>query len=122
MPIHYRIDPALGVVFQEWSGVVGPTELLAHWQQVLDDPEATRCRRVLSDLGHVQLALDREDVTEAFRQALAPRMGSDWLLAIVVTEVKQLRLAHHFQGLASWLSRDAVFSNREQALAWLLSQ
>jgi hypothetical protein len=122
MPITYRLDTSLGVLVQEWSGEVSKAELIAHWQQLLDDPAATGCRRMLSDLGQVQLAFEREELSQAFVQTLAPRMGTDWVLAIVVTQVQQLRLAHHFQGLASWLSRDAVFSSREQALAWLLSQ
>ena len=80
-------------------------------------------RKSLSDLRGATLLFSEQDLQLAVRKAVAPLLkGKDWISAIVVRTPTQFQMGSKYQGFALAYSRDAIFSNLDEAKRWLQKQ
>ena len=122
MPIDYRIDTKLGVIFTSANGVLTDQDLLQHKRRLLEDPQFRAGLAELSDVRNV----DRLDVTpEGIRRfaqqdaADATTLG-DYKLAIVASEPVVFGMARMYQARTSEaLSNVMVFRTVSEARVWL---
>lgn len=121
MSITYAVDEALGVVREVWVGEIHPEEVRAHWARMLTDPAALAVRRSFSDLREARFRFTGAELDELIRAEILPRLGDGgWRSAMVVSRPAQLGVSRQFQVFASTFSRDSVFYDLDEALAWLL--
>ena len=122
MPISYRIDSDLGVVFEEWVGTIAPDEVRAHWTRMLSDPQALRCRRSLADLRRLNVTLPWSQLSSISR-IIFPMVGPGrWRIAEVVANEAQYGRVMQFKATTESIATHAIFYGVDEALAWLLQE
>src|SRR5512140_1584897 len=123
MPIRYVVDADQRLIFEIWTGTISAAELGEFWTTLLADPAATAVRRTLTDLREATFAFSSADLANLVQNVLLPRIGTmDWKSAIVVKQLGHYGRAYEFHVLAEQFSRDALFEDYDQALAWIKLQ
>ena len=123
MPISYQASHSEGVVTAVWVGDISSAELREHLGRLLRDENAMALRKSLSDLRGATLLFSEQELHLAVREVVAPLLkGKDWISAIVVRTPTQFQMGSKYQGIALAYSRDAIFSNVDEAKRWLLKQ
>jgi len=121
MPVSYKFDQALGFMTEFWSGDIEIADVVEFWTKVDGSAEAQVIRRSLADVRHATPNFTPQQLHAAVRDVLLPRrLGRDWITAILVQSVQQFRMSQHYQVFAEYNSRIEIFSNRDEALIWLL--
>lgn len=122
MPIDYRIDSTLGIVFTTATGTLTNQELIAHKRRLQEDPAFRAGMGQLSDVRGV----DRLDVTTdgvvQFAQHDATHAGTleRSKLAIVATEDVIFGMARMYPTrTSSHRPNVGVFRSLDEATAWL---
>lgn len=122
MPISYTIDHELGVIFATWQGEITADELARHWAVVFSDPGFKSVRRTLADVRAATIAFTGAELARLVDTLAAPAVGeAGWKAAIVVSQTAQFGMSRQFHVFAGLFSKDAIFFDRETALAWLLA-
>ena len=122
MPISYTIDRQQGVIFATWKGVVTAEVLARHWATVFADPEFKMVRRTLADVREATVSFSGAELARLVESMAAPAVGETrWKAAIVVSQTAQFGMSRQFHVFASLFAEDAIFFDRESALAWLLA-
>ena len=110
-------------MFATWSGEIRRDDIERHWRKLLTDDVALDIRRTVSDLRFATIAFRGVDFADLIRTIALPALaGRRWHTAIVVDQPLQFGVSRQYQALAEAYSRDAIFSNVDDALAWLLAQ
>jgi len=123
VPITYQASHPDGFVSAVWSGDISTADLREHLGRLLQDETEMAFRKSLSDLRGAALLFSEQDLQLAVREAVAPLLkGKDWISAIVVRTPTQFQMGSKYQGFALAYSRDAIFSNLDEAKRWLQKQ
>ena len=121
MPVSYSIDTRHRIVRTVWTGAVTCADVRSHWLRYLDDAVVMALRRTLSDVRSADLKFSGEELYELIRDVVLPRLdGVGWKTAILVAQPDQFGVSRQYQVFAQY-SQDAIFSDEERALAWLLA-
>ena len=122
MPISYRIDRQLRIIFTTAHGILTDDELLAHKHRLMRDPNFEAGMVELSDIRGVdQLAVTSEGVRRFVEQDRldADRLGT-YKLAIVAHQDVVFGMARMYETLTGEnRPAVAVFRNMGEAKAWL---
>ena len=121
MPISYVIDDDQRVIRETWSGEVSAGDLRNYWQQYLADAQVLELRRTIVDLRRATPTFDGAALRELITTVVDPVLkGRDWRTAIVVEKPLQFGISRQYQAFAEHYSRDAIFSDPESAMRWLV--
>ena len=122
MPITYRIDKNLGVVFSAATGILTDTSLLRHKDRVVNDPDFSEGFVELADMRAMERFVLVPESIESFAakdKALSDRL-KDYRLAIVVTGEYLYGVALQYRALTKpTVPGVEVFREMEKARAWL---
>lgn len=123
MPIAYIVDHDRNLVIETWTGDVTRAELAAHWQTLLTDPAALAVRRTVVDLRQSTPLINGRDISDLIAGIVMPHLGNrHWITALVVDKPVMFGISRQYQALAERYSRDAIFHNIDDALAWMQGQ
>ena len=123
MPVTYQASKPDGFVTAVWIGDISSADLREHLGRLLQDETAMALRKSLSDLRGATLLFSEQDLQLAVREVVAPVLrDKDWISAIVVRTPTQFQMGSKYQGFAFAYSRDAIFSNLDEAKRWLQKQ
>ncbi len=121
MPISYEVDEELDVVLVTWRGDVTVDDYRAHLRAMLQDPDALRSARCLTDVSQANILMSGAQLNAVGNAEAIPRLaGRTWKTAVVVSSAVNYGVARQYQILSESEGSDSVFRNREAALAWLL--
>lgn len=122
MPITYRLDRELQVIFETWTGDISAQELESYWKAYTADPEVMDVRRTIVDMRNGRPTFNGDDLARLIRSVVTPVLnGRDWKTAIVVKQPLQFGVSRQYGALAAHYSTDAIFEDTDSALRWLLS-
>jgi len=122
MPISYTIDEEKGIITEVWTGDIAASDLESYWRRYLADPEVMRIRRTLVDLRECRILFKGVELSSLIQSMVIPILdGRDWKTAIVVEHPTQFGVSRQYQAFAESYSRDAIFSDPEDARRWLLT-
>jgi hypothetical protein len=120
MPITYSIDPQHGVIFEKWSGDVPASDLASYWRSYLADPQVLAIRKTVVDLRDSNPTFTGAELADLINTVVLPVLaGREWVTAIVVGRPVHVGVSRQYQVFAERYSRDAIFEEPEQALAWV---
>lgn len=123
MPIQYTIDHQAGFIVETWTGSITIQDLRTYWTTLLADPEVLRLRCTLVDLREAEIAFRGAEMDELVRVLVEPTLhGLDWRTAIVIAHAVHYGLSRQYQVFAERYSHDAIFTDLDEAKAWLLAQ
>jgi len=123
MPITYTVDTGQNVVFVTWQGDVTAEDYRAHLRTMLQDPDALRAGRSLTDLRQAKVLMSGAELNAIGKAEAAPRLvGRKWKTAVLVSSLLNYGLTRQYQTLSQSYSDggDCVFRDRAAALAWLI--
>jgi hypothetical protein len=122
MPRADRIDPQLGVIRTEATGVLTDHEILEHKRTLLDDPAFEPNMKELSDVRGVErLQVSPAGVRRfaAFDAEHAQQLG-DYKMALVVSADVAFGMARMYQAFADEeMDSIGVFRDMREAASWL---
>ena len=121
MPISYEIDPGRRLIVTSCTGQTALTEVLQHFEQLINDPDCPRVLNVLLDLTEMTAVPDSGQLHAA---AMAVAQASEHVrfdyCAIVAASEATRGLAMVWQMFAQQTFRAAeTFRTVEDAQAWL---
>ncbi len=123
MPITYTIDKEQNIVVVTWQGEVTEEEYRAHLRAMLQDPDALRARRCLTDLSQATALMHGAQLNAIANAEATPRLkGRPWKTAVLVGSTAHYGVARQYEILSQSESTDSVFRDRAAALAWLLKE
>ena len=121
MPITYTVDQQQNVVLVTWQGNVTGDEYRAHLRTMLQDPDALRAGKSLTDLTQANVLLSGAELNAIGNAEAAPRLaGRQWKTAVLVSSPLNFGLARQYEMLSESESTDCVFLDYAAALAWLV--
>jgi len=121
MPITYTVDQEQSVVLVTWRGDVTGEDYRAHLRTMLQDPDALRAGRSLTDLRQANVLVHGAELNAILDAEALPRLaGRQWKTAVLVSSTVNFGVARQYQILAESESTDGVFRDYAEALAWLL--
>jgi hypothetical protein len=122
MPITYTVDTEQNVVLVTWRGDVTGDEYRAHLRTMLQDPDALRAGRSLTDLREANVLAHGAELNAILDAEALPRLGGrQWKTAVLVSSNVNFGVARQYQILAESENTDGVFRDYAEALAWLLA-
>ena len=122
MPISYSIDHEHGHILEVWTGEIAATDLAAYWRGYLADPQVMALRKTLADLRNCKILFTGKQLFDLVNGIAIPALkGRTWKTAILVEDPGQFGISVQYQAFAESYSRDAIFKNPDDALAWLHS-
>jgi hypothetical protein len=123
MPIHYVIDPQLRVIRETWTGEVTAADLGSYWRAYLADPQVLDIRTTLVDMRNARVGFTGDELRELIRSVVDPVLkGRPWLTAVIVDHPVQYGITRQYCVYAEHYSEDAIFSDCEAGMNWLLQQ
>lgn len=123
VPITYTTDVQRRVVLTTWTGLVSVDEVRAHWIALFEDPEVVSAKRILADLTGASVMFAGAELARLLRDIVAPRVkGERWVNALVVARPDQYGSSRQFSTFNEQLGSDAIFFDRDEAIAWILTQ
>ncbi len=121
MPITYTVDKEQNVVLVTWQGDVTGDEYRAHLRKMLQDPDALRAGRSLTDLRQANVLLRGTELEAIGSAEATPRLlGRQWKTAVLVSSAVNYGLARQYEMLSQSEDTDCVFLDHAAALAWLV--
>ncbi|HEV3052670.1 MAG TPA: hypothetical protein VGX50_20320 [Longimicrobium sp.] len=122
MPISYTIDEEKGFITEVWTGDIAASDLASYWRRCLADPQVLSIRKTLVDLRECRILFKGVELSAMIKAIVIPVLdGRDWKTAIVVAHPVQFGVSRQYQAFAESYSRDAIFSDPEDARRWLLA-
>jgi hypothetical protein len=122
MPISYTIDEEKCLITEVWTGDIAASDLASHWRVYLADPAVLSIRRTLVDLRDCRILFKGVELSTLVKAMVIPILdGRDWKTAIVVDHQVQFGVSRQYQAFAESYSRDAIFTDPEDARTWLLA-
>jgi len=122
MPITYTVDNERNVVWVTWQGDVAGEDYRAHLRTMLEDPDALRVGRSLTDLRQANILLSGAELDAIGQAEAVPRLvGRKWKTAVLVNSPHSYGLARQYEMLSESEATDRVFFDYAAALDWLLS-
>lgn len=122
MPITYSIDRQNRVIEEKWMGTINKDDLADYWKRYLEDPEVMDLRRTLVDLREAHILFTGHQMEALIASIVLPALKDrDWKTAIVVDQPVQFGVSRQYQVFADRYSKDAIFTNMDEARGWLLS-
>jgi hypothetical protein len=119
--ISYSIDQTKGIVFIVYAGDITAEDIGGYWSKLLTDPEVLRIGRSLVDLRKARLLLTGQELQDKVRRVAAPLLqGRQWRSAIVVASPVQFGKARQYEVFSESFASDSIFTDYDDALAWLL--
>ena len=123
MPITYVLDRSRNIIVETWTGRVSAAALAAHWRIYLADPDVIRCRRTLVDLRHATIVFTGAELAALVRIIVLPALhGKKWMSALLIERAAQYGTSRQYQVFAEQYSIDAIFSDWNTAIDWLVQQ
>lgn len=122
MPIKYRIDEALGVVFTTASEVLTEAELLEHKRKVFSDP---KFKPGFVELSDVRFISDLEISPSGLEKFVAEDESDserlrDFRLAIVVSGALEFAMGAMYETMSRENNKDVrIFRDLQLAKDWL---
>jgi hypothetical protein len=121
MPITYVVDREVGVIHEKWSGEVDAAELGDYWRGYLSDSAVLDLRATLVDMRSAEIQFTGAELKSLIASVVNPVLeGRSWLTAIVVDHPVQFGVSRQYHAFAEHYSEDAIFSDPEAAMGWLL--
>ncbi len=121
MPITYTVDKRRKLVLVTWQGDVTEEDYRTHLRTMLQDPEALRTGRCLTDLTQANNLMSGAQLNAVANAEAVPRLeGRPWKTAVLVGSTVNYGVARQYQSLSESERTDSVFRDRDAALAWLL--
>lgn len=116
MPVRYRIDHDLGVVFSRWEGVVTMEEARGHYLGLKDDPAFDPDMRHFSDARKTTQSVASDDVR---RLAKMNPFSAATRRAIIVADDALYGVYRMYEAQVEEPGTVGVFRDAAEALAWL---
>jgi hypothetical protein len=121
MPITYAVDKTRNFVLVTWQGDVTAQDYRVHLQTMLEDSDALRAGRSLTDLRQANVLLSGAELKAVGAAEANPRLvGRQWKTAVVVSSPLNFGLARQYGALSQSEESDSVFRDYDDALAWLV--
>lgn len=119
MPISYRVDHDLGVVFRMFTGEITLGVLAQHYEKLLSDPEAEEVLTWVTDMRGCTLNVRGDDIKELVRQHIEPLMqGRKWHCAAIVGTAVQYGATNQFAVYSAECGHTRVFYDQKEAMEW----
>ena len=119
MPITYRIEDDLGVVFRMFTGEITLDVLARHYEELLSDPKAQDLMTWVTDMRACSLMVRGEEIRELVRQYIQPLMeGRRWQCAAIVDTPVQYGATNQFAVYSAECGDTQVFYDQHEAFAW----
>lgn len=123
MPISYAVDKHRDFVLVTWKGDVTGEEYRAHLIAMLQDPDALRAGRSLTDLRQANVLASGAELNAIGSAEAVPRLaGRPWRNAVLVSSTVNYGVARQYQIFSGSEGSDDVFRDYDAALAWLLTE
>jgi hypothetical protein len=123
MPITYVLDRSRNIIIETWTGTVSAADLAAYWHIYLTDSEVIRCRRTLVDLRHTTILFTGAELAALVHTIVLPELnGKKWVSAFLIEKAAQYGTSRQYQVFAEQYSNDAIFSDWNTAIDWLVQQ
>lgn len=122
MPITYRIDKDLGVVFSAATGILTDSGLLRHKDRVVNDPDFADGFVELADMRAMERFVLAPESIESFaaKDIVLSDQLKDYRLAIVVTGEYLFGMALQYKALTKpTVPGVEIFRDMDKARAWL---
>jgi hypothetical protein len=121
MPISYTVDKERNVVLVTWQGDVTAEDYRSHLRAMLQDPDALRTGRSLTDLSQANILMSGVELNAVATAEALPRLaGRQWKTAVLVSSTLNFGVARQYQILSESEISDRVFRDRAAALRWIL--
>ena len=119
MPITYRIEENLGVVFRMFTGEITLDVLADHYGELLADPEAEEMMTWVTDMRACSLTVRGEEIRELVRQHIQPLMhGRRWHCAAIVDTPVQCGATNQFAVYSAECGDTRIFYDQHEAFTW----
>lgn len=123
MPIMYVLDRARHIIIETWTGNVSAADLAAYWRIYLADSEVISCRRTLVDMRHATILFTGAELAALVHSIALPALhGKKWVSALLIERAAQYGTSRQYQIFAEHYSSDAIFSDWNTAIDWLVQQ
>jgi hypothetical protein len=121
MPITYAVDKERNFVLVTWQGDVTAQDYRRHLRTMLEDPDALRAGRSLTDLRQANILLSGAELQAVGAAEADPRLvGRRWKTAVVVSSPLNFGVARQYEAHSRSEESDSVFRDYDAALVWLL--
>ena len=119
MPITYRIEKELGVVFRMFTGEITLDLLAEHYAALLADPEAEGVMTWVTDMRGCSLTVRGDEIRELVRKHIQSLMkGRKWECAAIVETPVQYGATNQFAVYSAECGHTQVFYDQHEAFAW----
>lgn len=118
MPITYKVDASLAVVFARWTGVITAQDVTEYMRTLLNDKQAIACGRSIADARECEIRIAGATLSDLVRSAVQPTL-TGWTAALLVSTPAQYGTARQVQVLTEKFMRTAVFTDEAAARAWI---
>ena len=123
MSITYSIDSGNRFIHTRWSGKVTAGDLMRHWQELFNDPQALEIRRSIADMREASLEFDGAQLRDVIRSVAQPLLrGQKWTVALLVKKPEQYGTSRQFQVFAEQVATNSIFYDYDEAVRWLVDQ
>ena len=123
MPITYALDRSRNIIIETWTGSVSAADLAAYWRIYLADLEVINCRRTLVDLRHATILFTGAELATLVQTIALPALhGKKWVSALLIERAAHYGTSRQYQVFAEQYSIDAIFSDWNTAIDWLVQQ
>jgi hypothetical protein len=121
LPITWTIDDGYGIVRQSWVGCVTAEELGVFFRAISSDPRALALGKALVDLRSFTPGFSGRELKNLIDTVVRPAVyPGRFISAIVVAEPVQVGLSRQYQVFSEAYSADQIFTDYDEALAWLM--
>jgi hypothetical protein len=120
MPFDYVIDKARRVVFTTGTGIVTISEIYAHYERLLADPDFDRQYNQLLDFTRAkELTASVEEIASCARRTIfSPDSRRAWVASSpAIYGIGRLAVSHH--ELSASPSQACAFNDLSSAMEWL---
>ena len=115
------IDHERGFLRGTWTGRVTGIELADATRTLLENAEAMRLGRSLTDLRLAQLEVHMPDISRILEELIVPGLGERrYRMALLVADALQFGICRQFLSLTEPHIEGEAFYDEDEALTWLL--
>jgi hypothetical protein len=122
MPIAYKIDSKLGIVFADWRGAVTANEIAEYWTELVADKEALACGRTIADISCCEMRFTGEELRSLAERILEPAIrGKNWKTAVIIKDPVHYGVTRQYEMYSEGFMNTNVFYSAVLAHKWVLS-
>jgi hypothetical protein len=122
MPIAYKVNAALGIVFADWRGTVTAKDIAGYWTELASDQAALACGRSITDISSCDMQFTGEELRLLAKEILEPAIrGRNWKTAVIIKNPVHYGVTRQHEMLSEGFMNTNVFYSDVLARKWVLS-